>query len=81
MPSAWQLYKEKVVSTRGTEISPKSTDILSLEKIDQDISNARLDICRDCPLFVNYTSQCSQCGCFMPTRVEFKDSTCPTNKW
>ena len=81
MPSAWQLYKEKIASTRNADELTKVVDNLSLEKIDQDISNARLDICRECPLFVSYTSQCSQCGCFMPTRVEFKDSTCPVNKW
>jgi hypothetical protein len=81
LSSPWQKYKESIAykETELIQTSPNIDDFL--EKIDVEVSENRLKICRKCPELVTYTSQCSQCGCFMPSKVEFKSSSCPLGKW
>jgi hypothetical protein len=48
---------------------------------DQKIADQRLDICKECPFFINGTSQCSKCGCIMPLKVKLEAAACPEGKW
>jgi hypothetical protein len=41
----------------------------------------RLDICKSCEFYKPETSQCSECGCFMPMKVTFANMICPLHKW
>jgi hypothetical protein len=53
----------------------------NIEKVDPNSLEYRLDICRACEHFVKLTSQCTQCGCFMPLKAKLPHATCPVNKW
>jgi Family of unknown function (DUF6171) len=81
MSSPWQKYKENILSNPIEVASSNPITVDILEKTDKETSTNRLNICHECPELVKYNSQCSQCGCFMPTRVEFKVSSCPLGKW
>lgn len=81
MPTPWEEYKKRKEELDAiAKLSQVSTET-SYEKINEVESLARLSICRDCPALVKFTSQCTHCGCFMPSKVEFKTSTCPLGKW
>ena len=41
----------------------------------EDVYQARLDICRDCPELMNGT--CRLCGCYVETRAAKKGQQCP----
>lgn len=41
----------------------------------------RLAICKDCEFFVEETSKCRQCGCFMQYKALIPSASCPLNKW
>ena len=41
----------------------------------------RLNICRACDRFIQATSQCKECGCFMKIKTRIKDAECPLGYW
>jgi len=43
-------------------------------------SNRRFDICKSCE-HLTEDARCTQCGCFMKTKVNLQPSTCPIDKW
>jgi len=43
----------------------------NLGRVQEEISEKRLSICRECPEFIKTTSQCKECGCIM----NFKNKT------
>lgn len=40
----------------------------------------RASICDECP-FKGSMNRCTKCGCFLPAKVKYKNSTCPQGKW
>ena len=48
---------------------------------DQDIIDKRFSMCQDCEHFINITSQCKKCGCFMKVKTKLATSRCPVGKW
>ena len=44
-------------------------------------SEERLEHCRACEHFIEGSSQCKLCGCFMDYKTLLPFSSCPINKW
>ena len=42
---------------------------------------SRMDICNNCEFFINLTSQCKKCGCFMNIKTRIEEAYCPEYKW
>lgn len=73
--SKWELYKEKNGST------PADIFDTNTEWVDSELSQKRLDICKQCPELINITKQCKKCGCFMVLKTKIEHSRCPIDKW
>ena len=74
MKSAWQEWKEK---QGGVTVF----DMFKSEKVNEEVSEKRLNICLECPELLQLTKQCKQCGCFMKAKVQIQKATCPMGKW
>lgn len=48
---------------------------------ESSVTNNRMQICNSCPFFIQSTSQCKKCGCFMTAKTRLKQSQCPVGKW
>ena len=46
-----------------------------------EISEFRLEICRDCEFYRKRTNQCKKCGCFMKLKTTLEHAKCPIGKW
>jgi len=46
-----------------------------------NVSKKRLEICQTCEHFVQRTSKCEKCGCFMEYKSLMMSSKCPIDKW
>ena len=49
-----------------------------MEKIS--IRNEKLKICKSCEKYNTVTTQCRECGCFMPIKTWLEGNTCPLGK-
>jgi hypothetical protein len=60
----------------------KPWDLLNKENWTvEELRLKRLEICRQCPEFVDLTRQCKQCKCFMPAKTWLINAYCPLRKW
>lgn len=50
-------------------------------KSQDELVNYRLEICKQCPFFMQATQQCRKCGCFMKLKTRLENARCPINKW
>jgi hypothetical protein len=41
----------------------------------------RMSICKSCDFLRTTLQTCEKCGCFMPAKTSFSNSSCPVNKW
>lgn len=73
--SRWQEYKEKNGVTPIDMLNPLT------KRIEDQESNARLDICLSCPELIKITKQCKKCGCFMVAKTKLEAAKCPIGKW
>lgn len=73
--SAWEKYKESLGETRPWDMINKEN------YTEKSISDERYSICKACPEFINLTTQCKKCGCFMAAKTKLKMATCPLGKW
>lgn len=46
-----------------------------------EIVKKRLEICKQCPEFINLTKQCKICLCIMPAKALLAQASCPLHKW
>jgi hypothetical protein len=46
-----------------------------------DVSMKRLEICTTCEHYVERTSKCEKCGCFMEYKSLMMNTKCPIEKW
>jgi hypothetical protein len=67
---------------------PKNEDVRFRDLFDptkprseQELIEARLDICKTCPFLSRNMTRCTKCGCFMKLKTTLKDATCPIGKW
>lgn len=73
--SRWSEYKEKNGVTPLDALNPHS------KKVEENIAEHRMSICRSCPELIKFTLQCKQCGCFMAIKTKLQGATCPIGKW
>jgi hypothetical protein len=53
-------------------------------KVSSEIREERYDTCKACPLFIEGSKRCSDCGCFMEAKTWVggdPDTLCPQKKW
>jgi hypothetical protein len=48
---------------------------------EQEIVDARLEICKVCEFYRARTNQCRKCGCFMKLKTKLEHAKCPIGKW
>jgi hypothetical protein len=53
----------------------------NLKKVEVDIAQERMAICRECPQFIAVSSQCKECGCIMKLKTKLPNAECPLHKW
>ena len=75
MKSKWEEYKQKNGVTPLDLLNPKTMPA------EEEVSNARYDICLKCPELVAFTKQCKKCGCFMGLKTKLENAKCPLGKW
>ena len=49
--------------------------------VDAKTAQKRYSICESCPLFEKKDKRCTECGCFMGTKVHLQAAECPKSKW
>ena len=74
--SKWKEWKNSLGEARPWHLLDPDKRIM-----DPEIINKRMDLCRSCEHFINMTSQCSQCGCYMPAKTTLSNAECPVGKW
>ena len=53
-------------------------------RVTEEIYKERYDTCKNCPLFIEESKRCSECGCFMEAKAWIggdPDMLCPKQKW
>lgn len=73
--SRWQEYKEKNGVTPLDLLNPMTMHA------EEEVSNARMSICKSCPELIKLTSQCKKCGCIMKLKTKILAAQCPLQKW
>jgi len=53
----------------------------NIGRVETDIAEKRLDICKDCDKFIKATTQCKECGCVMKLKTKLPNASCPLGKW
>lgn len=53
----------------------------NLGRVQTEVAEKRLEICRGCPHFIKATTQCKECGCFMTAKTKLPNASCPIGKW
>lgn len=46
-----------------------------------ELKKKRLAICQDCESFVEETTKCKSCGCFVSYKALLPSAQCPLGKW
>jgi len=50
-------------------------------RVERDIKDIRMDICKTCDWFRPKTQTCKKCGCFMAAKSMLLNAKCPIGKW
>lgn len=50
-------------------------------KVDESVTEARLNICHQCEWFDQGQNRCRNCGCAMQWKAMLKAEKCPIGKW
>jgi hypothetical protein len=53
----------------------------TVKKTSSELSKERIAICNICPENNKTFNICQRCGCYIPNKVKYEQSTCPLNKW
>ena len=49
--------------------------------VGKNISESRLETCKQCEFYIEMPGICSKCSCVMPVKVKLAMAKCPENKW
>lgn len=74
--SKWREWKNNLGEARPWHLLDPDKKIT-----DQRVVSSRMDMCRSCEHFISLTSQCSQCGCYMPAKTTLSNAECPIGRW
>lgn len=53
----------------------------NLGRVETEIAEKRLSICKACDKYIKLTHQCIECGCIMNAKTKLPNASCPLNKW
>lgn len=67
----------------STNRSARPWDLLNsnIGRVSTEVRENRLSICKQCPEFINATTQCKKCGCIMNLKTKLPNAECPIGKW
>jgi hypothetical protein len=67
----------------NTERPARPWDLFNknIGRVEGEIAEARLEICKTCPKYVKLTHQCTECGCIMNAKTKLPNASCPLGKW
>lgn len=79
MSSRWKAIKDNLLDPNAV----KPWDIINpnTEWVSDEIKESRYSICKQCPEFIDLTTQCKQCGCVMKIKSGLYNAACPIGKW
>jgi hypothetical protein len=49
--------------------------------VSEEISKARMDICKQCDQYLSGPLICNKCVCFLPAKTKLANTECPLQKW
>lgn len=49
--------------------------------VSKQVSEDRLEVCKQCDSFRDKDKRCTECGCFMLIKAKLKGVKCPLGKW
>lgn len=80
--TAWEEYKKKRTQDLQGGAQVRPTDLLNRNNYTgDDVADARMAICYECPSLIQITNQCRECGCFMKLKTKLAAAVCPIGKW
>ena len=53
----------------------------NLGRVETELAEKRLDICKSCDKYISLTHQCKECGCIMNAKTKLPNASCPLGKW
>jgi hypothetical protein len=53
----------------------------NIGRVETEVATERLNICKECPLYIPSTHQCKDCKCFMDMKTKLPNAECPIGKW
>jgi hypothetical protein len=53
----------------------------NIEKVNDSISSARMELCLSCEHLIKGINQCKKCGCLMNAKTKLPHAECPVGKW
>ena len=53
----------------------------NIGRVQNEVAEARFEICKACPKYLKLTHQCVECGCVMNAKVKLPNASCPLGKW
>ena len=53
----------------------------NLGRVNENVYNERMEICKACPNYISLTHQCTKCGCIMDAKTKLPNAVCPIGKW
>ena len=53
----------------------------NLGRVETEVAEERMAICRACPELIQLTSQCKECKCIMTAKTKLPNASCPLGKW
>ena len=53
----------------------------NLGRVESEVAEERMAICRTCPQLIQALSQCKECGCVMTAKTKLPNASCPLGKW
>jgi len=53
----------------------------NIGRVETQIAEKRLEICKGCDKFIKATTQCKECGCIMKLKTKLPNASCPLHKW
>lgn len=59
----------------------READEKAIEDGVLEYAKRRYKICKECTEFNNIVKVCTECYCFIPTKVLIKEVNCPLGRW
>jgi hypothetical protein len=78
----WEKKNNREIKKQNKKNTVTPFDLLNSKNYtNEELANARYEICLGCPQLISFSKQCRKCGCFMSLKTKLTDSSCPIGKW